>query len=75
MARDRNAVDASASCFFASPSSHFVKSRVPGNGVSMTNCANVTSAFAQARPSRQTFGPIARQAEDERSEHVDAVRA
>ena len=37
---------ASASFFFASPSSHFAKSTVPGNGVSITNCANVTSAFS-----------------------------
>ena len=53
---------------------HFSKSRVPGNGVSRTNCAKVRSAFsASASVASNVSAAVARQAEDERAEDVDAV--
>ena len=54
--------------------SHFSKSTVPGNGVSITNCAKVTPACcASAAVASKVSRPVARQSEDERAEHVDAV--
>ena len=45
-----------------------------GNGVSITNCANVTSgALGQRRGRVERVRPVARQPEDERAEHVHAV--
>ena len=42
----------------------------------MTNCAKVTPArSASAAVALEGRGPVARQAEDERAQHVDAVRA
>ena len=55
---------------------HFSKSIVPGNGVSRTNCAKVRSACsASATVASNVLAVVARQAEDERPEHVDAVAA
>ena len=51
------------------------KSTVPGNGVSITNCAKVTPArSARSAVASNVSRTVARQAEDERAEHVDAVR-
>ena len=56
--------------------SHAAKSSVPGNGVSITNCANVMPArSATESVASNVVGAVARQAEDERAEHVHAVLA
>ena len=54
--------------------SQAAKSTVPGNGVSITNCAKVIpGARASFGGQLERLGPVARQPEDERAEHVDAV--
>ena len=56
--------------------SHAAKSTVPGNGVSMTNCAKVTPERSASSAVRSNVcGPIARQPENERAEHMNAVMA
>ena len=59
---------------FAIDFSQAAKSIVPGNGVSMTNCAKVTPALLRDVDGRvERAGAVARQPEDERAEHVHAV--
>ena len=71
--RDRDAVDLGRLARSGS-AAHFSKSSVPGNGVSSTNCAKVTSALCgQCDGGVERVRAIARQPEDERAEHVNAV--
>ena len=65
-------------CGGSAPSdfSHAAKSSVPGNGVSITNCAKVRLArSATESVASKVAVAIARQTEDERAEHVHAVLA
>ncbi len=56
--------------------SHAAKSSVPGNGVSITNCAKVRLARSATESVAVERGfAVARQTEDERAEHVHAVAA
>jgi hypothetical protein len=59
---------------FACSFSHRPKSTVPGNGVIITNCANVTPAFsAISTVASNVAGFIRGKPEDERTEHVNAM--
>ena len=54
--------------------SHFSKSRVPGNGVSVTNWANAISALLrELRRGNEGGGFVAGEPEDERAKDVDAA--